>query len=277
MPEISVLMPIYNPNEQFLQLAVESILNQTFKDFEFIIYDDGSEIDSKKLIDKYNDKRIKFIQGEHHGLGYSLNTLVNLASCKYIARMDADDISYPERLREQYEFMESHPDISILGTDIETFPKKRIIRYKERPGYIEFLKYCHIAHPTVMIRKSDLQKYNLNYDKNIIAAEDYDLWSRAVKYLNFANLPKVLLKYRVHENSTTKRCNFAMMKQNYIIRKRMLEFLSKEPEIQNKIKNLIENNGILKSIFQIKNEFYNDEYYKIVKIFGLKIKIYKKF
>lgn len=277
MPAISVLMSVYNPDESQLKEAIESILNQTFKDFEFIIYDNGSATSTEAVVMSYNDSRIKFIQGEKgHSLGYALNTLMNLASGKYAARMDADDISYPTRLQEQYEFMESHPEISILGTNIKTFPKKKLIKYKERPGYFDVLKSCCIAHPTVMMRSADLRHYNINYDKNV-AAEDYELWSRAIMYLKFTNLQKVLLDYRVHKNSTTRKCNVEIMEQHYLIRKQLLKFLTSDTKLQKKIMNLAKQESVIKKIFQVKNGLYQDGCYKIIVLFGFNIKLYKKF
>ena len=110
MPEISVIMPVYNTEEKYLREAIESILNQTFKDFEFLILNDGSTNNVQEVLESYDDKRIKIIQGEHKGIGYALNRLVQLAEGKYIARMDSDDISLPERFEKQYHYLETHPE-----------------------------------------------------------------------------------------------------------------------------------------------------------------------
>ena len=117
MPVISVIMPVYNTKEKFLREAVESILNQTFTDFEFIIINDGSDSITEDIILSYKDLRIKYLKNEQNlGIVQSLNKAVKTAKGKYIARMDADDISMPHRLEKQYEFMENHPQCGVCGT-----------------------------------------------------------------------------------------------------------------------------------------------------------------
>ena len=276
MPAISVIMPVYNTEEKYLRKAIESILNQTFKDFEFLILNDGSTNNVQEVLESYNDKRIKIIQGEHKGIGYALNRLVQLAEGKYIARMDSDDISLPERFEKQYNYLEAHPEISILGCNIKCFPKEKVIIFREHPCYLDFLQGCSIAHPTVMMRKCDLEKYELNYNKELKISEDYDLWCRAIKYLKFGNMTEILLHYRVLQNSNSRKNSFAVMKQDTLIRETMLNFLSSDKKAQKYIYKLISKPKIIQQIFAIKNEWYKDNQYKTLVILGLKIRLYKK-
>ncbi len=208
-PQISVLMPVYN-GEKYLTEAIPSILSQTFKDFEFLIIDDGSTDKSAEIILSLKDPRIKYIANEKNmGLPYSLNRGLDLAKGKYIARMDADDIALPKRLQKQAGFMDTHPDIAVLGTWTRTFGGDRaesVHKYFAKDDDIRasLLFNTSLAHPTVMLRKSTLDAYQLQYDASYrYFEEDYDLWVRMSKKNQLANLPEVLLKYRLHNKSVT--------------------------------------------------------------------------
>ena len=126
MPRVSVLMSVYNTEEDFLRDAIKSILNQTFTDFEFLIINDGSKNNAEEVILSFNDDRIKYILNEKNlGLIDSLNKGLSLAQGEYIARFDSDDISSNKRLEKQVEFMDKNPNVGLLGTQYESFPKKR--------------------------------------------------------------------------------------------------------------------------------------------------------
>lgn len=243
MPKISVVMPVYNTKEEWLREAIESILNQSYKDFEFIIIDDGSDKSIEPVVNSYNDDRIVFIRQNNQGIARSLNSGFKIAKGEYIARMDSDDISMPERFEKQVTFLDNNPQITVLGSWFETFPKKEIYKHPKNPKYLDFLKYCCIAHPSVMLRRSVFEKFNLTYNPNY-KCEDYELWSRAVRILDFYNLQEVLLKYRVHSSNASKPnpdfdADVAKVRQN------MLDYLSgnsllgKLKIIKRKIKNRI--------------------------------------
>lgn len=204
IPNISVIMPVYN-GELFVREALNSILSQTFTDFEFIIIDDGSTDNTESIIKSYADSRIKFIKNlKNLGIVKSLNLGLDSATGKYIARMDADDISLPQRLEKQFDFMESNPDIDVCGTWYELFESKSgVVKPPEKDRDIKgtlFFNNC-IAHPTVIIRKNRFPEQEV-YHNQYINAEDYELWCREIDRLKFANIPEVLLKYRVHEKQT---------------------------------------------------------------------------
>ncbi|URZ16003.1 glycosyltransferase [Clostridium felsineum] len=215
--KISIVMPVYNSKE-YLKEAIESILNQTYRDFQFIIIDDGSTDGSLDLINEYKemDDRIVVISRENKGLVFSLNEGISLAIGKYIARMDSDDISIHDRIEKQFNFLEANRDIDILGTNLYVFgnvtEKQKAAYYEElaakfNDNNIEeiFLTSCAISHPSVMFKKEVFTKlggYNEEYD----TAEDYDLWLRAIKGgYKISRLDERLVRYRIHNKSKTAR------------------------------------------------------------------------
>lgn len=202
MTSISIILPAYNA-ERYIACSIESILSQVYENFELIIIDDGSTDRTLSIADKYakSDNRIVLISRENRGLAKSLNEGIRIAKGSWIARMDADDISHPQRLKEQMLFS-SQNNIDVCGTAIALFgaSKNQVIKYPSTDKEIKFqLSYkCPIAHPSVLM-KSDLLKKHL-YRENE-CSEDYDLWCRlAIDGANFANLPTVLLSYRIHPN-----------------------------------------------------------------------------
>ena len=210
MPKISVVMPAYNA-EKYIGEAIESILNQTFKDFEFIIINDGSVDHTKEIIQKYNDSRIVLLENDkNRGIVLSLNKGLDAATGEYIARMDADDIALMNRLERQAEYLDEHKDIGVLGTGICIFgekikEQKRVFTTNSEQLKAELIFNPCIAHPTVMIRKSVLQKYNFKYNTEFAGAEDYYLWWNIAKVSKIATLPDILLDYRIHESQITKK------------------------------------------------------------------------
>lgn len=208
MPKVSVLMPVYNTEESYLREAIESILNQTFSDFEFIILNDGSTNNAQDVILSYSDSRINYVINEKNlGLIKTLNKGFDLAKGEYIARMDSDDISLPERFQKQVNFMDENPNVHVVGTWYEWFPKCKV----QKPATNDkAIKECllassnSIAHPTVMLRKSVIDNLQARYDENFAYVEDYALWLSLIDKVDFANIDEILLKYRIHPNSVCK-------------------------------------------------------------------------
>lgn len=196
-PRISVLMPAYN-SEEYIGQAIESILNQTFSDFEFIIINDGSNDKTADVVRSYNDKRIRFVDNpKNKGLVAVLNQGLDLCRGEYVARMDSDDISLPKRFEKQVAYMDKHPECSVLGTWFECFGKSDgVVQHPEHIKIMDILNDHHVGHPTVFIRKSVIDKYDFRYDKNYTHAEDFELWSRMVFVTEIHNLPEILLNYR---------------------------------------------------------------------------------
>lgn len=208
---VTVLMPVFN-GEKYVGEAIESILNQTFSDFEFLIINDGSSDKSVEIIESYNDPRIRFIENDGNiGLIASLNKGISLARGGYVARMDCDDISMPERLAKQAAFLDANSSCAVVAVrsvfiddngnecgfwdDDRKFTSNReIIRRLPRAN-------C-IAHPGVMIRKSVLAAYR--YDPRQLHSEDYDLWLRlSADGVRIEKIDETLLKYRLTSQSVT--------------------------------------------------------------------------
>lgn len=205
VPRVTVLMSVYN-GEAYLRQAIDSILNQTYQDFEFLIVNDGSTDSSRDIILSYKDPRIRMIDNQHNmGLTKSLNRGLEKAKGKFIARMDADDISLPDRFSKQISFLEQHPEVGVLGTWLESIDIngetasiwKMPVSHSLIVWTLQFNNY--LMHPTVMMRR-DLVKRAGGY--NLIGpSQDYDLWCRLAKQTRMANLPEPLVRHRLHESS----------------------------------------------------------------------------
>ncbi|WP_369769536.1 glycosyltransferase family 2 protein [Flavobacterium sp. WC2416] len=207
LPIISVLMPVYNC-EQYIREAVDSILNQTYADFELLVIDDASSDGTVSILKSYKDSRIQLIEKPiNTGYTNSLNLGLQLAKGRYIARMDGDDISLAERFSKQVAFLEDNPKVILCGTWYSIMGSDRIVKLPERHDVIKvaLLKGNCFAHPSVMIRKQCLEGFSIVYDVSKEPAEDYDLWVRLVMKGNLHNLQEVLLDYRTHSNQVTKK------------------------------------------------------------------------
>lgn len=208
-PKVSVIMSVYNA-EKHLRKAIESILNQTFKDFEFIIINDGSTDTSLEIIKSYHDPRIRLIEQENQGLAKSLNTGIKTSQGEYIARMDADDVSLPERFQLQAEFLDNHLDHGLLGTTFFVLDEESNI-LTVKPVLLndidlrrELLYQTPFAHGSVMIRKNILKKIGpFIYRQEFDNSEDYDLWSRLAQVTKIANLPHILYMWRNNPQGIT--------------------------------------------------------------------------
>ncbi len=214
MPEISVIMGVYNQlNKEELLQAVNSILNQTIEDIEFIIYDDGSCAEAADILKEIAalDKRIILVgQEENHGLAFSLNVCIGRAGGKFIARMDADDISYPDRLRKQRDFLEEHPEYAWVGCCIDLFDENGVWGRRDMPAAPteeDYLRFSPYAHPTVMYR-ADIFDTNSGYleSKDTLRCEDYEIFMRLrMAGLKGANMEERLFCYREDSGSFRKR------------------------------------------------------------------------
>jgi glycosyltransferase involved in cell wall biosynthesis len=203
-PKVSVLLPVYQ-GERYLREAINSILNQTFTDFEFIIIDDASTDRSAEIIRSYPDARIRFMQNQTNlGLIATLNKGLEAACGEYIARMDQDDVSLPERLSKQVAFMNSREDLAASGTWSRDIDDEGKVIGNRCLGFGKQLLYgywwpCPIIHPSAIIRRSLLG--NLRYDAEAMYCEDYDFWLRLREKHPIDNLPEYLVLYRVHSKS----------------------------------------------------------------------------
>jgi glycosyltransferase involved in cell wall biosynthesis len=204
-PIISVLMPVYNA-EKYVYEAIDSILKQTYRNFELLIFDDASTDSSKQIISSFHDPRIQLVSSAiNTGYVKHLNDGLNLARGKYIARMDADDIAQTNRFQLQLSYLEQHQAVGVCGSWIEFIGDKVGVQdfpVCHRDIVTHLLLYGNaMAHPAVMIRKAVLDEHAITYDSSLEPAEDYDLWQRLVPYTQLHNIPQSLLKYRVHGSS----------------------------------------------------------------------------
>jgi glycosyltransferase involved in cell wall biosynthesis len=207
IPPITVLMPVYNA-EAYIGQAIESILNQTFRNYEFIIINDGSSDKSDLVIQSFTDDRIVYRNhSQNQGLISTLNEGIAIATGKYIARMDNDDISVSTRLEKQYLFMESNPEIDILGSWFSEIGSeiKKTLPVNDAECKVKLLQSNVFGHPTMFIRKESVVREGLKYNSSFLHAEDYRLWTEsAIKGLKLANFPEILLNYRVYPEQTSK-------------------------------------------------------------------------
>jgi glycosyltransferase involved in cell wall biosynthesis len=227
-PTITVLMPVFNC-ELYIKEAVDSILNQTYTDFEFIIIDDASTDGTVSIIKSYNDVRIQLIEKSiNSGYTNSLNQGLKLAKGKYIARMDGDDISLPERFEKQVAYLEANPDVTLCGTCFTVIGSDVVIQLPENHEAIKLamLRGNCIAHPTVVIRKEVLDELPMVYNVSKEPAEDYDLWVRVLSLGKLYNLQEVLLKYREHDTQVSQKRQEQQIQSALESRIQMLKYLN---------------------------------------------------
>jgi len=203
-PRITVIMPVYN-NAPFLNEAIRSILSQSYRDFEFLIIDDGSTDGSREIIRSYQDERIRLVQNNSNlGISCSLNKGLDLARGEYVARMDGDDISRASRFGRQLSCFDANSNIGICGSWVRFFGNNR-----------SFIGSYPIAPDCIKA----YMLFNLGYDENIVAAQDFEFWRRCADCFDIVNLPDVLLDYRIHGKGLTAR-------KRSISRKQLLAILS---------------------------------------------------
>lgn len=217
-PLVSIGMPIFNC-EKTLRSAINSVLNQTYSNWELILIDDGSRDRTLSVAKSFNDSRIKVISdGLNLKLPHRLNQIITISKGKYFARMDGDDVSYPDRLQTQVEYLENHPNVDILGTQILIFDDDGNPRGKSALTQSHQEICCRpwagfsLAHPTWMGKLEWFSAHK--YREEAIRMEDYDLLLRTYKSSRFACLPQILLGYRVAslslKNNLTARYNIAI-------------------------------------------------------------------
>ena len=206
MPKISVIMPAYNA-EKYIAEAIDSILGQTFGDFEFIILNDCSTDRTEEIILSYEDPRIVYLKNEQNmGVAATLNRGLAVAKGEYIARMDADDISQPYRLEKQAAFLDSFLEVICCGSAVEKFGLTHgLCAYPNSDKKIKtaLLLSCPFAHPTVMLRANILHTHKITYDSAFEKVEDYQLWTVLAEYGAFHNLHDPLVQYRIHSNQVS--------------------------------------------------------------------------
>ena len=228
MISISVVMPTYNTPVPFLKEAVDSILDQTFQDFELIIIDDGSTDASCQYLEQLIDPRIRIIRNEANiGITKSLNIGLRAAKGKYIARMDSDDVSFPKRFEKQFAFMEKHPDVLLCGTNIEYFGSYSATthhRIKDMEWYRISTVFSNPgpSHPTAFLNHELLLRYNIFYDEELIYAQDYGLWVEISKRGRVCLLEEPLVRRRMYAGQVSSAHREKQIQCDRIVRNKLL-------------------------------------------------------
>lgn len=209
MCKVSVLTPLYNTDPMQLREMIDSILSQTYKDFEFLLLNDSPdnrELD--EIVSSYSDPRIRYIRNERNlGISKSRNILIKEAKGEYLAVCDHDDISFPYRLEKEVSFLDSHPEVGVVSGLCEVFGGGNH-SFKRHPEHsfdikLHLMKDCYLAHPAAMIRKSVLVENNIRYDESYSPAEDYKLWADLLPVTEFYNIQENLIRYRSFESNTS--------------------------------------------------------------------------
>ena len=240
-PLVSVILPAYNA-EKYLRYSIESILSQTYKNIEFIIINDGSIDKTKEVIKSFEDERIIYLENNGNlGLIKSLNKGLRVSKGKYIARMDADDISLPDRLSHQIRFMERNSEVIVCGGQISKIDENGIIFSKKKKFPCldadikrELFLSVPIVHPTVVMRSCILKDNKILYNENYIDAEDYKMWVDLLTYGKFANLESTCLLYRISSTQITQKNNNTQKESAKCCRRELFE-TKYNLVIQNKI------------------------------------------
>ena len=284
-PKISVIMPVYNTKEEYLREAIESILNQTYADFEFVIVNDGSTNNAEEVILSYKDDRIVYLKQENQGIVGALNNAWDKSRGEYIARMDSDDISFPDRFEKQVKFLEENSEYSLVGGQARILGTDKKITCPADVRLLDLLADCQFVHPVIMFRKADFEKYGLRYKEDAKYAEDYLLYARAIKYLKMPNLKDVLIDYRVYPENSSSKNRDIRLRSSFLVQDLILDYMSNDEKIRNEILNIAykkksKTNSIIDKIFSIRNLYKNWAKYKMFTILGLeffvKVKEYYK-
>lgn len=206
-PEITVLMPVHNV-EAYVRESAASILAQTFTDLELLVVDDASTDGTVGVLDRLGDPRVRVIKSRDR-LRFSgaLNLGLELATGRFLARMDGDDIAVPDRLEIQHRYLMAHPDVGMCGGMAEMFGIRRGVFFRQPLSHGAIQSYMlfdnPFVHPSVMLRREVIERHHLRYDAAYCPTDDYELWSRAVRLFPAVNLDRTVLRYRVHAASLT--------------------------------------------------------------------------
>lgn len=204
MPKVSVIMPVYNA-EKYIAYAMESILNQTYEDLELILIDDKGYDKSMDIARGYNDARIVILENEcNKGIAYSRNRGIDYASGEYIAIMDDDDWTPEYRIKEEVEYLDSHPEMDVVGGAMNVIDESNAIKrlhlgqvvHNPKRIRAELMFHNMVPSSSAMIRKRFIEKNKLKYSDNMLGMEDYEFWTRCSLYGNITNLDKVMLHWR---------------------------------------------------------------------------------
>lgn len=253
-PRVSVVMPVYNV-ALYIEEAIDSILSQTYEDFELIVIDDSSTDNTREIVSSYKDPRVILIKNEiKSGIANILNIAIKQARGEFIARMDGDDISLPNRLQIQIDFLDNNPSIALCSCALKMFGSDDKVWIREANfENIKISMFFHspILHATSVFRKDVFIKNNLFYNQDTFPAEDYDLWSRSVLKCELINIPNILYLYRIHNYQTTNDLNKVNVIRDIKI-KYLLSTISdyEVNEAEQFVDNFIDGKGLIKNNYK---------------------------
>ena len=264
-PLVSVIMPAYNAAKT-IKKSIDSILNQSYTNFELLVIDDGSKDETAPIIKSYTDPRVKYVKNENNmGLVKTLNKAISISAGKYVARMDSDDISLPKRLELEVDYMESHPNCIICGGFAESFTevdgnmrKIRLLKYEVDDYRIkqELACECCFAHPTVMFRSSVFSRTDIRYNDDYLNSEDYKYWIDLMEFGEYHNIPTKLLLYRISPTQMSASSNVTIRNSS---RCRLLYIIKQYgPETHNLV---LKTKPSVKLIRQLKKIDINNRYF----------------
>ena len=279
MAKVSVVMPVYNTPDVVLKEAVESILNQTYKDFELLVINNGSCSDIKTVIDKYSDNRIKYYEiKENQGVAAARNLGIEKMSGEYYAVMDSDDIASPDRLEKQVQIFEAEPDVLLCASWFKRFPEEVVVKAPLKPGLLDFLKRDFLGHSTVMIRIGNKKEFL--YKEEYEVCDDIELYSRLIMKGRFYVIPEALVNYRFEGKGISIKKSNKVSECAKKIKNQQMEFLTSDKKLQKKIINLLVSDtkiekSFMERIFSIKNIAVFNYMYKIVTVLNIEFKFRK--
>lgn len=229
MTKISVLLPVYNTDASHLAQAIDSVLAQSFSDFELLIYNDAStQPQVEETVRAYQDQRIRYVAGrENIGIAAARNVLIEMATGEYLAVMDHDDLCHPRRFEKQLHYMDRHPQVGVCGTGFKRFGqfwRKSVIQHPQEDAQIRtglfFRNVLH--HPSAMIRRSVMVDHHIRYDARFVSCNDRYLFMDIAVVSQLHNLPEILCRYRVHQGMTSRQKRQAIIEEQKILRRDFL-------------------------------------------------------
>lgn len=224
LPLVSVLVPVFRPQESYLRQAIESVLGQTYANFELLLLDDCPDSPSGAIVRSYTDPRIRYAANERNlGISESRNRLIAMARGEYLALLDHDDICLPTRLEKQVAYMQEHPEVGVVSSQLRYIPKQTVSSYPEEDPEIKMALMfgCALPHTAAMIRRRVLDKSSVRYEKEYSPAEDYRLWARLFPLTVFHNMQEALVEYRLHRGNTTSHTRGKMQTAHWKIAMRL--------------------------------------------------------
>lgn len=253
---ITILMPVYN-GEKYLRETIDNVLLQSYRDFIFLIINDGSTDDTEQIITSFTDPRIKYLKNEKNlGLVKTLNNGIDLVETEFLARMDADDLWVETKLEKQLALLDNKPEVGICGTSIRkfgAFEADFIFPVDNVRLKVGFLFYCCMSHPSVVFRMSFLKNSGLRYNEDYFPAEDYKMWVEALKLTHIYNIPELLVFYRQHDSQITQDTNSAQAQLTNKVRLELLAELSGQFTKEEKSFHI---NSFLKAQIRSSNEYF---------------------